>query len=248
MSQERRATFRCVSPSSQEPAILRAGRKDLSAQVLDESAEGMGIRVLGHAPTLAADDLVALTTASRRVTAQVVYIRDEAEGQRIGLRKLRDQGIGPSENGVACQSSSRLMWMSIAVAATLGMYLGGPWTPVNKFAGGISRQQRSQQRAGALDPAEAAPGDELGAAEVSRDIQLSPAQQDRIRRIVAETALEMASLQESGDGQPSEAWAEGGMQAVYDSWRKIELELTPQQRDQWRLLTTPQAQLPPARQ
>jgi hypothetical protein len=254
MNQDRRSTFRCVSPSSQEPAILRAGRKDISARIIEESAEGMGVAIESGAVSLKTDDLVHLTTASRRVSAQVVHVKEEESGQRIGLVKLRDLGFAPSTGGAKLrQAGSSFLRFGMALAVLLGMFLGGVVLPIDWSAVGIKNHGAAVSAKVSPTGGRATPSrrlvseeeqmadsfmkmDDLGSEEFARRVELSPRQQDRIDRIVDETISVMSHLQSGSGAVSAEKRAEMGMQALQASWRQIQMELTAEQQAKWREL------------
>lgn len=151
MIQDRRTTYRCASPAHQEPAILRLGRKDYPARVVEESAEGMGVFLEGRELPVKPGDKVQLTTASRRVAAQVVHVKtaaahdgpDASRGQRLGLEKLGDLGFATRTGDARLPHQSAglgtgAMRFAMALAVCLGMFLGGVMFDWSKLKGGAS--------------------------------------------------------------------------------------------------------------
>jgi hypothetical protein len=105
----------------------------------------------GRELSLQPGDKVYLTTASRRVSAQVVHLKtgaahdgpDAPRGQRLGLEKLGDIGFAARSSGASLMSTSAglgsgVMRFAMALAVCLGMFLGGVMFDWSKLKSGAN--------------------------------------------------------------------------------------------------------------
>lgn len=121
MSHERRLSCRYPILAERMPAILLVGRKELRAQILDESAGGFSVLAPADLELLT-DVTVQLKTTSLSTEARVVYAVAEGDELRLGLKRIETPEAEPRAhwtNGWHATPFARPAWVGGVVLALL---------------------------------------------------------------------------------------------------------------------------------
>jgi hypothetical protein len=89
MSSNQRRSFRVQIPEGREKGTLLLGEREIELRILDESAGGFAVAVLGEFELLQNQDLI-LQTHAGKCAVRVVRIEQFSDGKLLGLVRLRE--------------------------------------------------------------------------------------------------------------------------------------------------------------
>jgi hypothetical protein len=89
MSSDQRRSFRVQIPEGREKGTLLLGEKQIELRILDESAGGFAVAVMGDLELYQNQDLI-LQTHAGKCAVRVVRIEQFSDGKLLGLVRLRD--------------------------------------------------------------------------------------------------------------------------------------------------------------
>ena len=254
MTLDRRSAYRCSVQPNEQPAILRAGEEELSARLVEKSATGFGVIVEGPLDW-EQGQVVVLATIDGRCLARVVHSTDLESGEiRIGLersKELTPEGkregdwgaLAPQNLASRVRAIGRLaaVFLACLVASTWAMsYVTSWWNQSDKDDKGKAVAKASAVSRPARPEARLANKflrlDQLKSGDLVKKLNLSRDQQQKISGIVEQMTAALTALYETRRPNDPETWSELGLHVIQASWRKIEQELTPDQRAQWNVM------------
>ncbi len=89
VEQRRSCRFGTVAPE-QKAVRVYLGRSGRDAEVVEQSAGGMLIRVAGGLPGVAVDSIVDVEGPAGRIQGRVAHLGSDGEGVRIGIQRLAE--------------------------------------------------------------------------------------------------------------------------------------------------------------
>ena len=250
LTQDRRNSFRCALPQTDEAGLLRTRRSDLMVRVVEKSAGGFALEAQAK-PPLQIGQCLSLALSTGCYEVRVAHVTELDGESRIGLALVRELSFMPptgelfsmARHGILSFVGKGMQLVFLVALCTMVFTIGiaiatGSWrdklgfahskvtsaSPISSWAP-PDREHKLAKTFTNLDG--------LKARKFFNALKLSTEQQVKVHAVVEETSVALADLYKHKDLGPSDVWSDLGLQLIHRSYEKIQRELTDEQKARW---------------